>query len=62
MADWYSKSLLEKSMFYNNNTFEEWKAVMAGTNNPTLNALLEPYHVALGDQRVFSGDFIIDKR
>ena len=29
---------------------------MAGSNVPTLNAFLEPYHVAFGE-KVFSGDF-----
>ena len=35
---------------------------MAGSNVGTLNALLEPYHIAFGDKRVLTGDFIIDKR
>lgn len=35
---------------------------MAGANVGSLNALLEPYHIAFGDKRVYSGDFIIDKR
>ena len=34
---------------------------MAGSNVPTLNALLEPYHIAFGEM-VFSGDFIMDKK
>ena len=62
MADWYNKYILEHSTFVNNNTFEEWSPVMAGANVGSLNALLEPYHIAFGDERVFSGDFIIDKR
>ena len=36
--------------------------MMAGSNVRTINALLEPYHIGLGDQRVMSGDFILDKR
>jgi hypothetical protein len=35
---------------------------MAGANVGSLNALLQPYHIAFGDKRVLSGDFIIDKR
>ena len=35
---------------------------MAGANVRTINALLEPYYIALGDQRAMSGDFILDKR
>lgn len=62
LADWYSQPLLEQSSFYNNNTFEVWHPVMAGSNVRTLNALLEPYNIALGDQRVLSGDFVLDKR
>lgn len=34
---------------------------MAGSNIPTLNALLEPYHIALGE-KVFSGELVIDRR
>lgn len=49
MADWYSQKLFEQSSFYNNNTFEEWHPVMAGSNVRTINALLEPYHIGLGD-------------
>lgn len=35
---------------------------MAGSNVGSLNSLLEPYHIAFGDQKVFSGDFILDKK
>lgn len=35
---------------------------MAGANVGTINALLEPYKIAFGDQRVMTGDFVIDKR
>lgn len=62
LADWYNQELFEQGSFYNNNTFEEWRPVMAGANVRTINALLEPYHIALGDRRVMSGDFILDKR
>jgi len=34
---------------------------MAGANVPTLNALLAPYHIALGE-KVFSGEFFLEKR
>ena len=36
--------------------------VMAGANVPSLNALLDNYYISLGDQRVLSGDFVLDKR
>lgn len=34
---------------------------MAGSNVPTINALLEPYSIALGE-KVFSGEFFIEKK
>ena len=34
---------------------------MAGANIPTLNALLRPYNIAFGE-KVFSGDFILNKK
>jgi hypothetical protein len=34
---------------------------MAGANVPTLNALLDKYHIAFGE-KVVSGEFYIDKR
>lgn len=60
-ADWYNQELMAKNQFFNNNTFELWTPFMAGSNIPTLNALLEPYHIAFGE-KVFSGEFYIDKR
>lgn len=62
LADWYSEHIMSQSSFFNNNTFEQWHPVMAGSNVRTINSLLEPYNVAFGDQRVMSGDFILDKR
>lgn len=35
---------------------------MAGANVHSLNALLEAYHISFGDQRVLTGDFVVDKR
>ena len=35
---------------------------MAGSNVGSINALLQPYNIALGDKRVMTGDFVIDKR
>lgn len=61
IADWYNQDLMQRNMFFNNNTFELWKPFMAGANVPTLNALLAPYHIALGEN-VFSGDFYLEKR
>mmetsp|Transcript_1704 Transcript_1704/g.3008 ORF Transcript_1704/g.3008 Transcript_1704/m.3008 type:complete len:167 (-) Transcript_1704:1279-1779(-) len=62
LADWYNEQIMQRSNFFNNNTFEVWKPVMAGANVGSLNALLHPYGIAFGDQRVVSGDFVIDKR
>jgi len=56
MADWYNEQLLRQNHFYNNNTFEEWKPFMAGSNIRGLNQLLEPYNIAFGEN-VFSGEF-----
>lgn len=61
IAEWYNKELMTKNKFFNNNTFELWTPFMAGANVPTLNALLEPYHIAFGEN-VYSGDFYLDKR
>ena len=61
VADWYNRELMGRNRFFNNNTFELWTPFMAGANVPTINALLEPYHVALGE-KVYSGEFWIDKR
>ena len=52
---------MNKNQFFNNNTFELWTPFMAGANIPSINALLEPYHIAFG-QKVFSGELYIDKR
>lgn len=35
---------------------------MGGANIGSLNSLLKPYNIAFGDQRVLTGDFIMDKR
>ena len=37
-------------------TFEEWSQFMGGSNVPTYNELLKPYHIAFG-QSVVSGKF-----
>lgn len=61
LADWYNQDLMKKSKFFNNNTFELWTPFMAGANVPSLNSLLEPYHIAFGE-KVFSGEVFLDKR
>lgn len=61
IGEWYNKEIMGKHKFFNNNTFEMWTPFMAGANVPSLNALLEPYHIAFGDS-VYSGDFYLDKR
>ena len=62
IGDWYNEELMKQTSFMNNNTFEIWEPVMAGANVGSINALLEPYNIALGDKRVMTGDFVIDKR
>ena len=52
---------MQRNTFFNNNTFELWKPFMAGSNVPSLNALLEPYNIAFGE-KVFSGEFYLEKR
>ena len=52
---------MKRNAFFNNNTFEIWTPFMAGANIPSINALLSPYHIAFGE-KVFSGDFQLDKR
>ena len=47
--------------YFNVATFESWKPFMGGSNIPTLNALLEPYHIALG-QSINSGTFRLDEK
>lgn len=59
LADWYNQDLMKRNEFFNNNTFELWRPLMAGANVPSLNALLQPYDIALG-QKVFSGEFMLD--
>jgi membrane-bound transcription factor site-1 protease len=38
-----------------------WTPFMAGANIPSINSLLDKYHIAFGE-KVVSGDFYIDKR
>jgi membrane-bound transcription factor site-1 protease len=61
VADWYNQDLMKRNTFFNNNTFELWTPFMAGSNVPSLNALLQPYDIALGE-KVFSGEFYLEKR
>lgn len=61
VADWYNKEKIEKTNYFNTGTFEEWKPFMGGSNVPTLNALLQPYHIAFG-QGVFQGSFKMGDR
>lgn len=48
IADWYNKEKIEKTNYVNTGTFEDWKPFMGGANVPSLNALLQPYHIAFG--------------
>jgi len=61
VADWYNKEKLANTNYLNTGTFEDWKPFMGGSNVPTLNALLQPYHIALG-QGVFQGAFKMGER
>lgn len=38
-----------------------WTPFMGGANIPTINSLLNKYHIAFGE-KVVSGEFYIDKR
>lgn len=66
LADWYSESLMKQSAIYSNKSIDSsqelLEPVMAGANVHSLNALLEAYHISFGDQRVLTGDFVVDKR
>lgn len=35
---------------------------MAGSNVPTINSLLDKYHIAFSSEKVVSGEIILDKR
>ena len=48
VADWYNKEKIQSKKYFNNNTFEDWQPFMGGANVPTINKLLEPYHIAFG--------------
>ena len=61
VGEWYNEEIMKRNEFFNNNTFEMWTPFMAGSNVPTINALLDKYHIALGE-KVVSGDFFMDKR
>lgn len=56
IADWYNSEKLSSKKYYNIVTFEEWYPFMGGANVPTLNSLLNPYHIAFG-QGVYQGSF-----
>ena len=63
LADWYSDSIMKQSSIsFNKASQEKVKPVMAGSNVRSLNALLDTYHISFGDQKVMSGDFVLDKR
>ena len=48
IADWYNKEKIKAKKYFNIVTFEEWHPFMGGSNIPTINKLLQPYHIALG--------------
>ena len=50
-----------RNKFFNNNTFELWTPFMAGANVPTINSLLDKYHIGFSSKTVVTGDIVIDK-
>jgi membrane-bound transcription factor site-1 protease len=58
VADWYNNEAVQEQAYFNQITFEKWVPFMAGSNVPTLNALLHPYHVAFGEG-VYQGSFTL---
>lgn len=60
LADWYSKDILKITKFVSPDGPQ--KPVMAGANVHSLNALLKSYFISFGDTKVYSGDFVLDKR
>lgn len=48
IADWYNKEKIQSKKYFNIVTFEEWHPFMGGSNVPTINKLLKPYHIAFG--------------
>jgi len=61
VGDWYNAEKLSKKRYYNIVTFEEWYPFMGGSNVPSINSLLKPYHIALG-QGVYSGQFLVENK
>ena len=61
IADWYNKEKIESKKYFNIVTFEEWHPFMGGSNVPTINELLRPYHIALG-QSISTGTFKLEDR
>jgi membrane-bound transcription factor site-1 protease len=56
IADWFNYDRIESKKYYNIVTFEQWQPFMGGSNTPTLNSLLNSYHISFG-QGIYSGDF-----
>ena len=48
-ADWYNKDIMKKSSFRDDNTREIWHPIVGGSNIPSLNKLLKPHGIALGN-------------
>lgn len=59
VADWYNEEVLKQKKYYNIVTFEDWYPFMGGSNLLTLNQLLQPYHIALG-QGVYQGKITLE--
>lgn len=56
LADWYNKEIMEKIIFFDENTKSKWIPVTGGSNLPALNGLLEPFGIAFGE-KVYEGYF-----
>eukprot|EP00818_Percolomonas_sp_WS_P003200 CAMPEP_0117437088 /NCGR_PEP_ID=MMETSP0759-20121206/1341_1 /TAXON_ID=63605 /ORGANISM="Percolomonas cosmopolitus, Strain WS" /LENGTH=810 /DNA_ID=CAMNT_0005228705 /DNA_START=713 /DNA_END=3145 /DNA_ORIENTATION=- len=55
-ADWYNRDVLEKIVFFDDNTRSKWIPITGGSNLPALNGLLEPFGIAFGN-KIYDGNF-----
>ena len=60
LAEWYNPQVMKKITFFDDNTQLWWTPQTGGGHVPGLNALLEPYGIALG-QGVWKGAFSLGR-
>ena len=56
IADWYDADVMNKIMFYDENTKNWWHPETGGANIPALNDLLQPFGMAFSSQ-IYHGHF-----